>query len=559
MTTKLRGLFSLRVLILLAALFVVFVLCVVPFLNLFLKIAFFNGDFSLKVFFDLAKLKPVQKAVGNTIKVCLSISVCSLLIAVPLAWLLSRWDFPFAKKFRSWLSLPYAIPPYIGAIAWIYLANPTTGLLNRAFSEPIFNIYSMTGLVFVETSFLYTFVFLGTLSSLDRMDSSFEEAARLSGASPLRVFRDITLPMIRPTLVSSGLLVFLASVASFGVPALIGGPARLYLLTTQIYTYQRMGSMSGLIRAAALAVWLMIAALVLMATAHFFSTRKTLQTVSGKTSRPSEFELGRLRWPLFLLVCVFGVVVFVLPVGGVLLSSLSVTQGELGWSNLTLANWHRVLFEVGETPRAISNSLIAAAGAATLASLVALFVAYVQVKTRLPGRSSFDFFASLPYATPGTVVALAMIMTFSVSFMGVLPSLYNTLALILVAYFVKYLSFSVKTVTDGYRQIDDVLAEAARMSGATWAQTMRTIWVPLLMPALVASWFLVFMPALSEMTMSLLLTGPSLETIGTLTFQLQEYADASGGGASVLALIVISAVILINFLVKRLSRGKYGL
>ena len=560
MTAKFKALFSLRVLILLTALLIVFVVCVVPFLNLFLKIAFFGGDFSLQVFIDLLKLKNVQRAVVNTLKVCVSISVASLLIAVPLAWFLARWDFPFARKFRSWLSLPYAIPPYIGAIAWIYLANPSTGLINRIVGEPFLNIYSMAGLIFVETSFLYTFVFLNTLSSLDRMDSSFEEAARLSGATPLRVFFDVTLPILRPSLVGSALLVFLASVASFGVPALIGGPARLYLLTTQIYTFQRMGSMGGLIRAAALSVWLMVAALTLMVAAHIVTSRKSLQTVSGKTARPSAFELGRWRWPLFMVVCVFGLIVFVLPVAGILLSSLSAVQGELGLSNLTLANWHRVIFEVNETPRALSNSFIAAAIAATLAASVALFVAYVQVKTKLRGRAIFDFFASLPYATPGTVVALALIMTFSVPFLGVLPSLYNTLTLIIVAYFVKYLSFSMKTTADGYRQIDDVLAEAARMSGANWAQTMWTIWLPLLMPALVvASWFLVFMPALSEMTMSLLLTGPSLETIGTLTFQLQEYADASGGGASVLALIVITAVILINLLVKRVSRGKYGL
>ena len=549
----------LRLALLLIGAVLVFVLCVVPFLNLFFKIAFFGDRFSLEIFSDLTQVKAVRTATLNTLKVALTITIASVGVAVPLAWLLTRWDFPFASKFRSYLCLPYAIPPYVGAIAWIFLANPMTGLLNHLLGASVLNIYSFTGLVFVETCFLYTFVLIASLASLDRMDSSLEEAARLSGASPLRVFRDITLPLLKPTLIGSSLLVFLAAVASFGVPALIGGPARLYLLTTQIYTYQRMGSMSGLLRAAALSIWLMVAALVLMIAAHYISTRKTLQTVGGKTARPSNFELGRLKTPLVILVCLFLGVVFILPIFGVLLSSLSQTQGELGLSNLTLSNWHRILFEVSETPRALSNSLIAAAAAATLASVVAMFVAYVQVKTKIRGRALFEIFASLPSATPGTVVALALIMTFSISFLGVIPSLYNTLALIIVAYFVKYLSFSVRTVGDGYRQIDDVLAEAARMSGANGRQTMMTIWLPLLMPALVASWFLVFMPALSEMTMTLLLTGPGLETIGTLTFQLQEYADASGGGASVLAIIVVFAVIVINTLVKRLSRGKFGL
>ena len=156
-------------------------------------------------------------------------------------------------------------------------------------------------------------------------------------------------------------------------------------------------------------------------------------------------------------------------------------------------------------------------------------------------------------------MALALIITFSGSFMGIFPSLYNTAVLILIAYVVKYLSFAVKTTSDAYRQIDEVLAEAARVSGASWLQVMLHIWLPLLRPALVAGWFLVFMPVMSELTMTVLLTGPGLETIGTVIFQLQEYADASGGGASVLAVIVIAAVIAINFLVKRVSRGKYGL
>lgn len=556
---RFKSLFNLQALLFLFAAAFIFVVCVFPFLNLFTKVVFQEGNFSTSIFQSLLSQRSVHKAFLNTLKICVAITILSLLIAVPLAWLLSRWDFPLAARFRSWLSLPYAIPPYVGAIAWIYLANPTTGLLNHLLGDSYLNIYSTFGLIFVETSFLYTFVFLATLASLDRMDSSLEEAARLSGASPLRVFFDITMPVIRPTLISGALLVFLAAIASFGVPALIGGPARIYLVTTQIYTFMKMGSMGALLKAAALSFLLMLVAIVLLVVAGYVANRKKMNLVGGKTARPSNYELGVWRWPVFALVCAFGLLVFVLPVGGILLSSLSHTQGDLGIANLTLENWHRILFETNETGRALKNSFVSAASAATLASLIALFAAYIQVKTRIPGRTGFDFFSSLPYATPGTVVAFALIMTFSVSFLGVFPSLYNTLTLIAIAYFVKYLSFSIKTTADGYRQIDDVLAEAARMSGANWAQTMRTIWLPLLMPALVASWFLVFMPALSEMTMTLLLTGPGLETIGTLTFQLQEYADASGGGASVLALVVIVAVIAINTLVKKLSRGKYGL
>ena len=137
--------------------------------------------------------------------------------------------------------------------------------------------------------------------------------------------------------------------------------------------------------------------------------------------------------------------------------------------------------------------------------------------------------------------------------------LYDTLGILVLAYVIKYLSFAIKTISDGFRQVDNVLAEAARVSGAGWMATLTTIWIPLMKPAIVASWFLVFMPAMSELTMTLLLSGSGTETIGTLIFQLQEYADASGGGASVLAVIVVISVMVINLIVKKLSKGKYGL
>lgn len=558
---RLTEMLSVRNFVLAAFVALLFVFCVLPFFQLFAKVLFSGagGSFSLAPFRAVFVSTSTRQAILNTVLVSSLVTAVCMVVAVPLAWILSRTDVPAATRFRTWLCLPFAIPPYVGAIAWVYLANPATGLLNSMFGTGALNIYSLAGLVFVEASFMYTFVLLTALSSLDRMDSSFEEAARLSGASPWRVFWDVSLPLMRPALVGGGLLVFLATAASFGVPALIGGPARIYLVTTQIYTFQKMGTMSGLLNAGALSAVLMVAALLILSATWLVSRRRNLPTVSGKTSRPSVIELGRWRGPILCGLLFFGFIVFVLPISGIGLSSLSRVQGALSFDNFTFANWSRVFFEVDETARAISNSVFLGGAAATIAALMGLMLAYIQTKTRWPGRDWADLIATLPYATPGTVVALALIIAFSGSFLGVFPSLYNTFGLMLVAYVIKYLSFAVKTTADGYRQIDDVLDEAARVSGATWMQSMRTIWLPLLTPALVASWFLVFMPVVSELTMTIFLTGPGLETIGTLIFQLQEYADASGGGASVLAMTVVIVVIVVNFIVRRASRGRYGL
>ncbi|MCB0378015.1 MAG: iron ABC transporter permease [Bdellovibrionales bacterium] len=540
-----------------SALLILFGLCVYPFAILFYTVLFPKEEFSLEFLSAVLSHKSALRALKNTVLTSFAIATLSGIIAIPLAWLVTRTNLPWASRFRSWFCLPYAIPPYIGAIAWIYLANPTTGYINQIFGEGFVNIYSYGGLIWVQTTFLYTFILLAALSALDKMDPSLEEAARLSGAGPFRVFKDITLPLIQPALWSGGLLVGLASAASFGVPALIGSPARIFLMTTQIYTFQKMGSMSGIFKAGALSILLLLVALALLLLSQKITSKKRYQIVSGKTARPSLIDLGPWKLPSVSVLFVLLFILFLMPLGSIILTSLSEVQGSFG--SLGFANYHRVLFEMSETGRALWNSFSLGILSATAATALAILLAYMGQKTKIPGRAWLDILASLPYSIPGTVVALALILAFSAGFFGIGPSLYNTLAMLWLAYMVKYLSLAMKTIGDGYGQIDDSLAEAARVAGASWAESLKSIWLPLMKPSIVAAWFLIFMPAFSELTMTILLAGPGTETLGTLIFQLQEYADASGGGSAVLAVIVVLSVLITNTLVKIFSKGKYGL
>lgn len=543
-----------------SALLLVVFLCLYPYGTLVEKILFPppEGTLSLKYFLGIVAKKSTYIAVKNTLLISSLTALLSLLIALPLAWLLSRSDLPRAASFRTLFLLPYAIPPYIGAIAWVALANPTNGYLNALFGQGALNIYSYGGLVWVMSSFFYTYVLLSLLTALDRTDPSLEEAARLSGASPARVFFEITLPIVRPAMMSGLLLVFLASAASFGIPALIGGPARIFMVTTKIYTFQQTGSFTGLYLAGALSILLLILGLIGLVLNQKL-TASALKTVGGKTSRPSLVRLNQLKPLALMLVLFLFTVLFVLPVGSITLSALSPYQGKIVWSELGLQHFKRVFFETEETPRAVLNSFKLAVSAASVTTLLGVLLAYLRVKTKIKGRSLVEIMAAIPYATPGTVLAFALILTFSQSVLGLPISLYNTLTMIAVAYCAHYLNFALRTSADGLAQIDDVLSEAARVSGASWFVTLKTIWFPLLKPSLVASWFLVFMPAMTELTMTILLTGPGLETLGTLIFQMQDYSDASGGGAAVLSLCTILGVIALNTLVKWMSKGKYGL
>lgn len=553
-----RALFSKKT-ILGAGILLLFVLCVYPFATLLWKILFPQGEFTFKYFSKVIESKSTIVALKNTLWVSIGTCFMSTFIALPLSWLLTRTNIPMMAKWRSWFCLPYAIPPYIGAIAWIYLANPSNGILNNIFGEGFLNIYTNAGLIWVMGSFFYTYVLLSLLAALDRMDPSLEEAARLSGAGPIRVFFQITVPIIFPSLMSGMLLVLLAAAASFGVPAMIGNPAGIYLVTTKIYTLQKMGSMNGIFLAGALSILLLVIATAVLVFNQRILSKNSFKTVSGKTARPSLIDLGGARKPLTFGLAILFVILFILPLFGITVTALSKVQGKMELSNFGLQNIYRVFFETNETPRALFNSFKLGVMAATATTIMGLLLGYINKKTKLKGRSLIEIMASLPYSTPGTVLALAFILTFSSNFIGLPISLYNSLGMIVIAYFAKYLNFSLRTTSDGFGQIDDCLAEAARVSGASWWVTMKTIWFPLMKPALIASWFLVFMPAFSELTMTILLTGPGLETLGTLIFQLQEYGDASGGSAAVLALLTVIAVALINYFVKFISKGKYGL
>ncbi len=501
----------------------------------------------------------ILKSIRMTFYFSSLVTLFSVVTGVFWAWFVIRTDLPFKSFLKTLISLPYALPPFIGAISWIYLANPSNGLLNQLFGSHQFNIYSLGGLVFVETSFLYTFVFLSITTALESMDASYEEAARTSGADPKQIFFKITLPLIWPSVMNSTVLVFIASIASFGVPALIGGPAGFKVLTTEIYHLQKTATMNGLQTSILLSSFLLLFSVLLIVASMIFKGPKRLTLVTGKSSRKSLIELKNLR--LFILFLLFGflTVVLILPFAGVFLSATSLIQGTLSFQNFTLRHFHRVIFETEEIWRAFSNSFTIAVGVGLLSSLIALGLGYLLTQTEIKGKRWIELFVSIPYSAPGTVIALALILAFSQNFFGLPFSIYNTLWMFLIAFTLRYLNLSFTIVTDSYRQIHIHLIEAAQTSGASMKQVFRLIWLPLLRPALMASFFLVFVPSLSELTMSLFLTGPGLETIGTLIFQMQEYSDNVGGGASVLSTLIFVLVILINLLIKKISKGKYGL
>jgi iron(III) transport system permease protein len=530
-----------------------FALCVYPFLFMGYSFSFENGSFDWGIYKRAFTSQMAIRSFWNTLFICGTTVIISTLISIPLAWLFTRTNLKFRGFWRTVFCLPYAIPPFIGAIAWIYLANPSNGLLKPVL--PWINIYSKTGLIFVMSAFFYTFILINLLSAFEKIDPSLEEAARISGANSWQVFLRITMPLVVPSLISGMLLAFLSAIANFGIAALIGNAAGISMMTTQIFIFQKMASYTGLKLSGILSLGLLLIAGTVFYLDHIISKRFRFSLVTGKVARPSLMNLGSSNLIIQIILIVLGGLLFVAPIGAILIAALSKLQGNRSWSNFGFQNFSMIFFKTDETYRALWNSIILATGSAVMCSLLGYFLSQSGKKIGPVLNKIKESFVAIPYAVPGTVIALSLVLTT----LSLKLPLYNTLGIILLAYIAKFLNFSYRIINDGVSQVDQTLIDAAHVAGANSWQVFSRIWMPILRPFLMASFFLVFMPAFSELTMSVLLTGPGNETIGTLIFQMQEYGDASGGGAAVLAFCVLVLIIVLNASLKISTKGKYGL
>lgn len=500
------------------------------------------------------------KALTNTVELSLMVMIASVIITFPLAWLVGRTDLPGKKGFRTLLVSSYMIPPYVGAIAWVQLLNPSVGYLNSIIKwlfhleQAPFDIYTFWGLAWVLTLFYSPFAFITISRAMEKMDPTLEEAARISGASPLRTVLDVTLPLMAPSILAGGLLVFIAAGSCFGIPSIVGMPGNIEVMTTRIVTYIYMGDDAGVRDSTALAASLMFIANFLLFGMTWMMGRKDFTTISGKSTRPNIVELGKWKLPAVLGVSLYGAIAVVIPLGSIVLTSfLKSMSKDITWSNIGIDPWIPVITSA-QYMESVWNSVIYGVIAATIGTALALFVAYLAVKTQITGRSIPDLLTVIGGSTPSIVIALALIITFSGNF-GL--NLYSSMWIIIVSYLVKYLTMSVRTIAAALSQVHISLEEAALNSGANWLRVCKDIIIPLIAPSIVAGWFLIFMPSFYELTMSLLLYGSDTKTIGVLLYELQTYADTQN--ASVLSVIILLIVLFGNLILNKVSKGNVGI
>ncbi|MDR2745110.1 MAG: iron ABC transporter permease [Desulfovibrio sp.] len=526
----------------------------VPVLLIFLNAFWAEGKFNITDVIAVLREPETYQALLNSLIIASGTTLGSTVVGTFFAWLVTRTDLPFKKFMRGMFLVPFMLPSFIGALAWKMLLSPRAGYINRFFMDafgldgPVFNIYSYLGIVAVEVMYLFPFVFIQVCGALERMDPTLEESARISGAGLFTITRKITIPLVLPSILSGALLIMLYSMAHFGTVAVLGIENGIYNIPTLIYEriHQSAGSFASIRTGTVLASVLVISAAFIIWLQGKVLGRGRYQIIAGKSFRPVELKLRALRWPLLGFCLLYIGFTIALPTAVIFLVGGLKTYGlPFVPENLSLDNYRFILFEYQVTKDAILNSVTLGLAAAFITMFAGVMISYVIVKMRVRGKGILEFLGMLPFSVPGSVIALGVILAWSGKY-GV--NLYNTVWIILVAYIARYMAFSLKANSAALEQVHDSLMEAARACGASMWQTLKDIVLPLVRPGMLAAFFLIFLPSLRELTVSIMLYAPTTRTIGVAIYTLNEDGETvvSAALAGIALLLIITGQTVIN-------------
>lgn len=477
-----------------------------------------------------------------------------------LAWVNERTNAPLKSLTYAMAIIPLVIPGILFTIAWILLGSPKIGLINLGLRElfqtdaTFVNVYSMWGMIWVDGLHYSPLAFLLMSAAFRSMDPSLEESAMMSGAGIGRVARTITFRLAWPAASAALLVIFVRAIESFEVPALLGLPVGINVFTSSIYAaIHQYPSKVGLASAYA-SVLLAIAALGIYLQARVTARGRRFATVTGKGFRPRPVDLGPWRFAAGAFVAIYFSLLVLLPFLVLLWSSFqsfySIPSRE-ALANMSLDTYRNVLAKP-EVGRALWNSLLLGATAATIVMLLTAVVCWVTLKTRLPGRRILDQLATLPMALPGLVVGLALM----VVFLNYATFIYGTIWILLIAYVMRFLPYGMQYNTTSMLQVAKELEESAQMSGAGWGRTFVSVVLPLLKPGLLAGWLFVMIASMRELSSSILLYSPENEVLGTVVWDLW----AAGQFVELCALGVMFVVALfVLVVVAQVIARRFGL
>ena len=486
------------------------------------------GEFTFRHYRDVLSGLRFAAPLANTFTFALGSALLATLLGGLIAWLVTRTDTPLQGLGYFTAFASFGTPFILYTIGWLLLlgrSGPVNMWLKALLDvgSPPFNVYSLPGMVLIEGFLWSPLVFLMLAASFRAMDPSLEEASVACGASGYQTMVRVSLRLMLPAIYSVILLVFIRAFESFEIPALVGLPGDVRVLTTSIFLdAQRMPPRYG--TAGAFSVVLML----LVAAALYFYSRATREaarfhTITGRGYRPRLIPVGRWRYITAGLLALYSFCLLVLPFLIVLWASLlpfySAPSIE-ALSRLTLRNYQAIA-KFSQVIDAIRNSIVLGIGSATLVMLLTTLASWIMVRTRLRARWLLDLLTTLPLVFPGIVMGLAIL-----RFYLIVPiPIYSTLWILLVAYMTRYVPYGIRYTHAGLLQLHRELEEAAYSSGASWLNCFRRITLPLLMPSFFGGWVFVFLLSAKELSMSILLVSPRTPVVSVAIYDLWENAQ----------------------------------
>ncbi|MGX1695369.1 ABC transporter permease [Microbacterium keratanolyticum] len=488
----------------------------------------------------------VVEAATNSLVSAVASALFAVLIGAGFAILFDRTDLPGRRPLRLLALTPLLMPPFVGAIAWLGVAGPTSPVnlwWRETFGAPLWSIYGADGVIFLLTVHSYPLAMIIVAAALRRVPSDLEQAARIAGASPARALFAVTLPLLRPALLSSFLLIAVGNLADFGIPSIIGLPERFVTLATLVYRYLQSGTVDDpLAVVAAIGVVLLVLAIGALLLNMLIGRRGW--ELDASSAPPQVLALGRARAVTGIVVWALVLIITVLPLLALLVQALLRAPGvPLVWENLTLDHLVRALTTQTALDGA-KNSVMLAVLAAVICGVLGLGIGVLSTRTSLRGSRALGGAAMLPQAIPGIVIAVAWLI--------IAPriGLFNTPWLILAAYVTSFTALVVQAVNAPLASTPSSAEEAARVSGAGRVRALFDISCRMALPAALSGAVIVAVTAVRELTLSVLLLSPGSQTLGVAIFSFQQ-AGAFSTAAAWSLIVAIVGIAVIGFATRR--------
>ena len=515
------------------------------------------GHFTLNGYITGFADPTILKALWNTFALGFVRTLVTSFLAIFFCWILIRTDTPFKGVLEILIWINFFIPMLPMTMGWILLLDPSYGLFNQWLRKlpfitgPVFNIYSFWGIVWAHIAFSTSIRVLMFAPAFRNMDAALEDSARMSGASNMKTLFRITFPLLMPAIVGSTIFGFIKSLESFEVELLLGIPAKFYVFSTKVYDLLRWEP-PQYPPAMALSAIFMVITIGMIFLNRWIMQRRQYTTITGKGYRTSVIQLGKWKYFTLAFVVLYAILFLVLPATILVVGTFMKISGMFSLPNpYTMEHWKAVLSDPLFV-RSTINSLILCVAAALIGMTFYSFISYISVRTKLRGRAVLDFMSWLPWSVPGLLLAVGLLWVF-LGGIPVFKVLYGTIYLLIIAMMVSHLPMGVRVMDGTMVQINKELEESARMSGATWFTTFRKIMAPLLVPTYVSTAVIIFLGAMRDIAIVVLLYSPNSRVLSIL--MLEHYIGMSPEKGMVVGLIITVICITVAIIARAIGIG----